>query len=362
MNSGAATSAGSRGWLLVASVVVLLGGLPAAAWLDLRNLADSALGVQASDINSIISSVRAYYAANVVGRVLNSSAKTQVVHNYMDVPGAIPIPATLSLELGHLISSSNGNIQYRFFSDYPFAHRAPHTFDAFEWQALAALRRDPHKPVIDSSGSIFDRNVRLVTPVIMGAACVSCHNAHPQSPKRDWKVGDVRGLQEIIVRQPLAANVFAFKYLLIYLAFVAMTGGSLIAFERRQAATIGTMNRQLGESNDFLTEISTKIAKYLPPELYRGILSGKKDVKLATDRKRLSIFFSDIVDFTATTERLQPEELAALLNEYLTEMSDIAVKHGGTVGRFIGDAMLIFFGDPESRGAEKDQHRIADEP
>ena len=49
----------------------------------------------------------------------------------------------------------------------------------------------------------------------MGQVCVSCHNSHPDSPKRDWKVGDVRGIQEISVHQPIAANVLSFKYLLL---------------------------------------------------------------------------------------------------------------------------------------------------
>jgi len=75
---------------------------------------------------------------------------------------------------------------------------------------------------------------------------------------------------------------------------------------------------------------------------------------IATERKKLTIFFSDIVGFTSTAERLQPEEFTALLNEYLTEMSAIAARHGGIVNKFIGDAILIFFGDVESRGVQED--------
>jgi class 3 adenylate cyclase len=75
---------------------------------------------------------------------------------------------------------------------------------------------------------------------------------------------------------------------------------------------------------------------------------------IATERKKLTIFFSDIKDFTQTTERLQPEELTALLNEYFTEMASIAHAHGATVDKFIGDAILAFFGDPETRGARED--------
>jgi class 3 adenylate cyclase len=77
-------------------------------------------------------------------------------------------------------------------------------------------------------------------------------------------------------------------------------------------------------------------------------------VAIQADRKRLTIFFSDIKDFTALTESMQPEEITTLLNEYLTEMSSIALRHGGTIDKFIGDAILVFFGDPETRGAAED--------
>lgn len=102
-------------FVLVLLVLLLLAGLPLAVWLDLSNLADTNLRRQASDLNSVISSVRGYYAANVVGRVLASPGTTKVVHNYQEVPGAIPIPATLSLELGRVISEQQQNITYRFF-------------------------------------------------------------------------------------------------------------------------------------------------------------------------------------------------------------------------------------------------------
>ena len=85
-------------FVLVLLVLLLLAGLPLAVWLDLSNLVDANLRRQATDLNSVISSVRAYYGANVVGRVLASPGTTKVVHNYRDIPGAIPIPATLSLE------------------------------------------------------------------------------------------------------------------------------------------------------------------------------------------------------------------------------------------------------------------------
>jgi adenylate cyclase len=341
-------------WPTALLIAVLLAALPLAVWLDLKNLADAALRRQASDLNSVISSVRAYYASNVVGRVLAHPGETQVVHNYESIPGAIPIPATLSLELGKVISEQQQNITYRFVSDYPFRNRAPHLLDDFEKSSLQSLREDPNRKLVEATSSAFHDRVRFITPVMMGPACVACHNAHPESPKRDWKVGDVRGIQEVSISQPIAANLFSFKYLLAYFVLAAASGVSFLFLQRRQAMQIQGMNRELEQANDFLASLSLKISRYIPPQIYKSIFSGQKDVTIHTERKKLTIFFSDIQNFTATTERLQPEQITQLLNEYFTEMSAIAHQYGGTIDKFIGDAMLIFFGDPETKGDRAD--------
>ncbi len=349
-----ATDPGYRGWAFGFLVVALLAGLPIAVWLDLSNLADAALHRQAADLNSVITSVRGYYASNVVGRVLASSGSTKVAHNYETIPGAIPIPATLSLELGRVLSEQQHNISYRFVSDYPFKNRTPHVLDDFESGALAALRENPNQQISESSRSILTDRVRLITPVIMGATCVACHNSHPESQKHGWKVGDVRGIQEVTITQPIAVNLLSFKYLLIYFALIGTAGVSFLILQRRDAIVIQGMNRELETANEFLATLSMKISRYLSPQIYKSIFSGQKDVAIQTERKKLTIFFSDIKDFTATTERLQPEQITRLLNEYFTEMSNIALRHGGTIDKFVGDAMLIFFGDPETRGEAED--------
>ncbi|GGE17475.1 adenylate cyclase [Aureimonas endophytica] len=343
------------GPLLAAAVVVGLLGLPIAAWLDLRQLSERVLRGQAEEVGRVINDMRAFYASDVVGRVLQSDGdNTVVVHNYRDIAGAIPIPATLSIELGKRISADNGSVKYQFLSDLPFRGREHRPLDPFETAALRTLRADPKRSIVEVTGSLFDRQVRTAAPVIMGQVCVDCHNTHPDSPKTDWKVGDVRGLQEISIDQPIAANVLSFKFLLAYFVAAFAAGVLVIALQRRQAALIRGMNRELGETNEFLAAISMKIAKYLSPQIYKSIFSGQRDVAIATERKKLTIFFSDIKDFTAIAERLQPEDLTALLNEYFTEMSGIALKHGATVDKFIGDAILAFFGDPETKGIEED--------
>src|SRR2546423_486456 len=126
-NSEVSKFRGLRTGILIA---LLLLALPLSVWLDLTNLVDASLRRQASDLNSVITSVRGYYATNVVGRILAHPGATQVIHNYETVPGAIPIPATLSLELGRVIGAQQENISYRFVSDYPFKNRSPHQLDA----------------------------------------------------------------------------------------------------------------------------------------------------------------------------------------------------------------------------------------
>jgi adenylate cyclase len=304
----------ARGLIVGILIAVLLLTLPVAVWLDLTNVAETALRRQASDLNSVITSVRGYYATNVVGRVLANPGSTQVVHNYETIPGAIPIPATLSLELGKVIGAQQENISYRFISDFPFKNRTPHQFDAFEKISLESLRNNPNQKIVDTSTLIFSDTVRLVAPVIMGPACVSCHNSHPESPKKDWKVGDVRGIQEVVITQPIAANLFSFKYLLAYFVLAAVSGISFLGMQRHQARRIKGMNRELESANDFLAALSMKISRYISPQVYKSIFSGQKDVTIHTERKKLTIFFSDIQNFTATTERLQPELGSKLIN------------------------------------------------
>jgi adenylate cyclase len=340
-----------RNWTSVAFILgtaALLIGLPIAVWLDLRDASDRMLLREAEEIRRIINDISDYFGREIVAKL----------HRQLDAAEArsrdMPMPPMMSPELGRVISSRDGTMKYRFVSDLPFSSRAPHQLDSFEKDALATLRQNPTAQVIRLSGSIFDRSVRLAAPIVMTATCVNCHNTHPASPKRDWKVGDVRGIQAIAIRQPIGADVFSFKYLLLYFGMAAAIGAGFLLIQRRQAALISSINEELSAANSYLTSVAGKIARYLSPQIYKSIFSGELDAAIATERKKLTIFFSDIKDFTATTERLQPEDLTSILNEYLTEMSAIALKHGATIDKFVGDAIMVFFGDPETRGIAED--------
>ena len=113
-------------------------------------------------------------------------------------------------------------------------------------------------------------------------------------------------------------------------------------------------NSSVTDKNRMLESLSSKLSKYLSPQLYRSIFTGEQEVEIASKRKKLTIFFSDIAAFTETTDNLESEDLTNVLNHYLTEMSTIALAHGATIDKYIGDAMLLFFGDPETKGVKED--------
>jgi class 3 adenylate cyclase/phosphoglycerate-specific signal transduction histidine kinase len=112
--------------------------------------------------------------------------------------------------------------------------------------------------------------------------------------------------------------------------------------------------QELAEKSNALEQLSNQLAKYLSPQIYESIFTGRQEVKVASQRKKLTVFFSDIAGFTETADRLESEELSQLLNHYLTEMSRIAIDYGATIDKYVGDSIVIFFGDPESRGVKED--------
>jgi class 3 adenylate cyclase len=103
-----------------------------------------------------------------------------------------------------------------------------------------------------------------------------------------------------------------------------------------------------------LQALSQKLGRYLAPQVYKSLFDGSREAEIRTQRKKLTVFFSDIKDFTASTAKWQPEDVTFLLNSYFSEMSKIAHEYGGTLDKFVGDAMVIFFGDPETRGVKED--------
>ena len=125
-------------------------------------------------------------------------------------------------------------------------------------------------------------------------------------------------------------------------------------FVNQQGLRLAQVRSEIKREQEKAARLARNLAKYLSPQVWESIFTGKKSVRLETQRKKLTVFFSDIKGFTELSEELEAEALTDLLNTYLNEMSKICLKYGGTIDKFIGDSVMVFFGDPSSNGAKKD--------
>ena len=96
-----------------------------------------------------------------------------------------------------------------------------------------------------------------------------------------------------------------------------------------------------------------QLDRYLAPQIIDSILGHEPEAVTGLRRMLITVFFSDIKGFSEFADRLNPEDLSIVMNEYLSEMADIAFSYGGTVDKFIGDAIMVLFGAPIEEDAKK---------
>ena len=151
---------------------------------------------------------------------------------------------------------------------------------------------------------------------------------------------------------PLTTNLSDSNILIIFL-LVALYFAASIQQSHIKNVQLSNQLDAANKENSELTRQTFNLSKYLSPTIRRAMLSGKRTT-LESQDKNVTIFFSDLSGFTQLAERLEADDLALFLNIYLTEMSEIATRFGGTIDKIIGDSIMVFFGDPESRGIKND--------
>ncbi len=163
-----------------------------------ENLTRSVSLQDAKLYSDALAELRSLYTSEVV-EIVREEGIT-VTHDYKVKKGAIPLPATLTILLGKRLAEKDLGGNTRLYSEYPFPGGTGHgPEDEFERTALERLRKNPETPYWSFENYRGRFSLRYATADIMRSKCVNCHNTHPDSPRRDWKEGDVRGVLEVVL-------------------------------------------------------------------------------------------------------------------------------------------------------------------
>ncbi len=128
----------------------------------------------------------------------------------------------------------------------------------------------------------------------------------------------------------------------------------IIKLSDKNEQRLNQLKDEAQETNKQLEGMSTQLSKFLSPQLYSSIFSGSRAGTRVTRRKKLTVFFSDLCGFTNFVESMESEDVTSLLNLYLETMTTIALDYGATIDKYIGDGIMLFFGDPETKGLKED--------
>lgn len=248
----------------------------------------------AKTLSQTISAFRSLYTEDVVEKMIGT--KLEVTHRYKGRSDAIPLPATMSIELGKMIGSNGSDSRSYLYSPYPFPWREQEggLRDSFRKKAWDYLLQNPEAQYIKLEPIDGRMSIRYARADIMRRACVRCHNTHPDSPKTDWKEGDVRGLLEIT--QPIDTNIAAVRNELIntyrFFALAAALGllgiATVIASFRSQISLHKGLEKSLVLSNAELNRKNEELDQFA----YRS--SHDLKAPLCSSRGLANLIESDI--------------------------------------------------------------------
>jgi class 3 adenylate cyclase len=314
--------------------------------LNLYNLAlqinkDSAVAYAGVFVNSL-DKFRSLYGTDVVDRVQDHGIL--VTSDYANHPGAIPIPSTLGIEISQQISQPGSGIQARLYSDYPFPTRkdgGPH--NDFETEALVRLRVEADKTVPYIAYTTINGRLSLeyAHAVLMDQACIACHNTAVDSPKKDWKVGDVGGVQEVTLPIDSAFTTIRTGLLstLGVMLIITVVGLGLLALALSA----------LRSSIQLLSRTNTAYARFVPREFLSLLGKGNIiDVALADNvQMEMTVLFSDIRSFTTISETMDAQVNFHFLSGFLSRMGPIVRENHGFIDKYFGDAIMALFQSPD---------------
>ena len=340
--------------VVVMLLVLMLVGIAALVWnlsrLSSELVRSSALK-DAKRYTQALTEFRTLYTSEVVSRL--GTKGIEVTHDYSKREGAIPLPATLTKILAEQIGKHEKGAWVRLYSDYPFPWRKDGgPKDDIEREALRFLRENPEETFVHFEQVAGRSSLRYATADLMRPACVGCHNSHPDSPKTDWRIGDVRGVLEIVrplasareyqtgFRGTLAAmgSVIIFSLSGIGVALVRLRGNAKALqkandqLEQRVAERTADLSKSNEELKQAHTQLETTLRKLKDAQetlvLQEKMASlGGLTAGIAHEIKNPLNFVTNFAELSADLTAELREELAAhrdklepATNEELTEL------------------------------------------
>ena len=305
-----------------------------------------------------LTEARTLYSSEVVSRL--KDLQIPVTHDYVNQSVGIPLPVTYLIALGDRLSKDNPGFSVRLYSDYPFPWRkdtgGPQ--DSFETEALQFLKQNPDKVFARSEVYQGLRSFRYAQADLMKASCIDCHNSHVDSPKKDWKVGDVRGILtlsqpiEVVARQ-VDRGLQGLSVLLAFMGSLSILGMTIVISKLRNISKdleIRVQERTL-ELNQEKEKSDQLLLNILPEPIANRLKDGHEQISdgFAT----VTILFADIVGFTPLSEQVSPDKLVYLLNLLFSEFDHLSDRHSLEKIKTIGDAYMVAGGlpDPNERHA-----------
>lgn len=214
------------------SLIIIIGVITMSALIFSLNgsnerFARSAALETARSYSETFTSIRSFYQKNVVERLQGTNAS--IVHNFREVEGAVPIPATMMIELTAYLNQANNDITVALVSDYPFPWRSNRPLVDFDIKALEFFRESNSDEFYDFRIENDTTYVHYARPVVMESGCVACHNNHPDSPKKDWKVGDVRAVQIFELPFDNSASKLSFETAIFASVIIVLSVSAIFA-------------------------------------------------------------------------------------------------------------------------------------
>jgi PAS domain S-box-containing protein len=275
-----------------------------------------------------VTQFRNFYTQELVPRALKGGL--EITHDYKTRDNALPLPATLTIDLGHYLSKVDGGTQVKLYSDLPFPWRqADRRLDEFQRQALQHLKVKPNEPFVREEMLNGQRVLRFAQADRMLPRCVACHNSYPGSPFTQWKEGEVRGALEVVLPvsqwQTSSTDVLN-RTFLVLLALLICGLFLLWVSVRRIRTALQTAHELSGQRQGAIRQLSEEIAEReqaerrlrLSESKLTSIFKSVPEAIVVADAQGL------IVQCNAATEAMFGHALDALMGQNLRMLMDSA--------------------------------------